>query len=247
MPYNLPDLDMRFLLDPHVAAAIARAERRREMLERLSDLGMQLAQDIAGRAAQAPRPSAEDGHPEPRHEPGRAFAAVSRAVRFTLALEAKIDREIHALMRGDAASAAESPEQAAWTPPPPPNASERRRGLISACVWDAIDEEMTDPQVADDLCFAVQERLVEGETYDELLFRPFRASVEAICRDLGLHPDWSRWDDEVGFPPETRRTDHDFTSIWVRWPSGAKLRRDYNAQTRERDPERPPPRPNRRE
>ena len=40
---------------PHIAAAIARAERRREKLERLSNLGMDLAQDLAERAARAPR------------------------------------------------------------------------------------------------------------------------------------------------------------------------------------------------
>ena len=57
-----------------------------------------------------------------------------------------------------------------------------RRGPVSARVRDAIDEGFTDPQAADDLCLVVQERLVECETYDELLFRPFGESVEAICK-----------------------------------------------------------------
>jgi hypothetical protein len=246
MPYDAPDLATP--LPPHIAAAIARAERRREMLERLSNLGLQLAEDLAERATQAPRPLAGgDPPPEPRHEPGRAFAAVSRAVRFTLALEAKIDREILALLRGDASPASDADEKPAWTPPPAPDAFARRRGLVSACVWDAIEEGMTDPQAADDLCSVVEERLVEGETYDELLFRPFRESVEAICKDLGLSPDWSRWDDEVGFPPATRRTDNDFTSVWARWPAGAKLRRHHGVVARQVDLARQPPHPNRRE
>jgi hypothetical protein len=202
------------------------------MLERLSNLGMQLAQDIAERAVQAP---GADPTPEPRHDPGRAFAAVSRAVRFSLALEAKIDQQILALLHGDAVAApAAEPcdDPLAWAPPQP-NAFEQRRSRISACLWDAIDEGMTDPAAADDLCFVVQERLMEGEVYDEHLFRPLRESVAAICQDLGLKPDWSRWDDEVGFPLETRRTDHDFTSIWAKWPSGAKLRREYDLADRQ--------------
>jgi len=223
MPLTLPD----GALEPSVAAAVARAERRREMLERLSDLGIQLAQDIAERAGQAPRGTADA--PEPRHDPGRAFAAVSRAVRLTLALEAKIDEQVLALLRGDASGAAASPPEPSgsltWPPLPPADAFARRRGRISACLWDAIDEGLSDRDAADDLCAAVHERLVEGETYDELLFRPFRESVEAICRDLGLKPDWSRWDDDVGFPPETRRTDHKWSDLWNRWPSGAQLHR----------------------
>ena len=230
---------------PHIAAAIARAERRREVLERLSKLGMNLAQDIAERAAQAPRapdPDPEPGKtaaeppPEPRHEPGRAFAAVSRAVRLTMALEAKIDEEILALMRGETPgaapkSSAAAAEEPAWTPKPPPNAWERRRRKVAACVWDAVEEGMTDAQAADDLCAVVQERLMESEVYDEFLFRPFRESVAAICQDLGLKPDWRRWDDELGFPAETRRTDHDFTGDWATWPSGAKARRMWYAAT----------------
>jgi hypothetical protein len=232
---------------PHIAAAIARAERRREKLERLSNLGMDLAQNLAERAAQAPRApdpaqtSAQataktpaEPPPEPRHEPGRAFAAVSRAVRLTLALEAKIDEEILALLRGEAPGAAPKSHSAAaeepvWTPKPPPNAFERRRGKVAACVWDAVEEGMTDAEAADDLCAVVNERLMESEVYDDFLFRPFRDSVAAICQDLGLKPDWRRWDDEVGFPPETRRTDHNFTSDWATWPSGAKARRMWYA------------------
>jgi hypothetical protein len=89
---------------------------------------------------------------------------------------------------------------------------------------------------------------MEGEVYDEHLFRPLRESVAAICKDLGLKPDWSRWDDELGFPPETRRTDHDFTSIWAKWPSGAKGRREYALADRQIAAARSdPPRPSRRE
>jgi hypothetical protein len=68
--------------DPIFAAnAIARAERRRAMLERLAVLGMALAEEIVQRTVDSSH------HPERVQEPGRDFAQVSRAARPTLVLE----------------------------------------------------------------------------------------------------------------------------------------------------------------
>ncbi|MDB5481038.1 MAG: hypothetical protein JWO83_2091 [Caulobacteraceae bacterium] len=55
--------------------------------------------------------------------------------------------------------------------------------------------------------------MTEGERYDAFLFRPLRESVEAICADLGLTPDCSRWTDD-GFPPETRTSRREWHSMW---------------------------------
>ncbi len=82
--------------------AIARGERRRAKLERLSDIGMELAEEIRERNVKTPY------HPEPKHDPARAFAAVSRAVRLTIVLEAKVDAEIVALRNGEAMSSPNS-------------------------------------------------------------------------------------------------------------------------------------------
>ena len=48
----------------------------------------------------------------------------------------------------------------------------------------------------------LRENLVERENYDSLLYRHWREAVVAICADLGLDPDWSRWTDEGGFNRE---------------------------------------------
>ncbi len=79
----------------NLTAMIARAERRRAMLEELADVSMALSKEIAVRMIDGPY------YPEPRHEPGRAFAVVSRAVRLTVALEAKVDRQIFAMCNGE--------------------------------------------------------------------------------------------------------------------------------------------------
>ena len=88
------------LPDPaaHLAAMVARAERRRGRLEELAEVGMALAKEMAVRLIDGPY------HPEPSHDPGKSFAAVSRAVRLTLALEAKVDAQIFSLCNGEVPS-----------------------------------------------------------------------------------------------------------------------------------------------
>ncbi len=83
--------------DPHAAAAIARAERRRGMLERLAEVGMHLAEQVGAHAAAAMSAVNEDHG----GDPARAFATAARAVRLTLAMEARVDRQILALRKGE--------------------------------------------------------------------------------------------------------------------------------------------------
>jgi hypothetical protein len=80
---------------PDVAVAITRAELRLRMLEELAVMGMALSKEICVRFIDGPY------HPEPRHDPGKAFAAVSRSVRLTLAMEVKVEDRIVALRKGE--------------------------------------------------------------------------------------------------------------------------------------------------
>ena len=101
----------------HLAMMIARAERRRAMLEAMAEVGAVFAKEISVRMIDGPY------HPEPRHDPGRAFAAVSRSVRLTLALETRIDERLLGLHNGDVLPA----EPEAWgTAPVPRGARETR-------------------------------------------------------------------------------------------------------------------------
>jgi hypothetical protein len=87
------------------------------------------------------------------------------------------------------------------------------RNKIRDIVWDAINHEITDILPAQEILDDLHERFVESDRYDAFLYRPLRESVEAICKDLGLSPDWSRWTDD-GFPPDTRASRYDWKSCW---------------------------------
>ncbi len=180
--------------DPRLAVALARAERRREMLERLADMGMALAAEINARFIEGPHRA------EPRPEPSRAFAAVSRAVRLTLILEAKIEKQILAWRKGDLASLELEPEPflKPWIDSP-----ESRRERVREAVSAVIDREAGDPDEAGRMRERAHRTLNDTDlTRDYRLQGDFRACVETICSDLDLEPDWTLWDDEAGFAAE---------------------------------------------
>jgi hypothetical protein len=215
--------------DP-AAAAIAQAERRLAMLRRLAELGMKLAEGLAGRAV----PGAD--HPEPKHDPADSFARVSRAVRLTLALEAKFEQDLAALRAGGA-PAAPTVDPEAWVFPDDPGGLKKRdhpsahRNRIRDNVWDVINHEtsITDLLPSHEVLDDLHERLTEGERYDGVLYRPLRESVAAICKDLGLTPDWSRWTED-GFPPDTRNPRPDWPSMWRPNPERVEARRLAKAE-----------------
>ena len=235
----LPHADAKPEVPPESAApaAIASAERRLAMLGRLAELGMQLAETLAARAVAEPK------DPEPRHDPARSFAQVSRAVRLTLALEARIEQDLAALRDGPDAA----PSEPKWPQPPfdDPHGLKKRdhpsahRNRIRDNVWDVVDHEVTDIYQAQELLGDLHERLTEGERYDSFLYRPLREGVEAICKDLGLTPDWSRWTDD-GFPPETRTSRMDWASCWRPNPERIEARRLARAEALADPPPRTP-------
>ena len=163
---------------PDLAVAdIAHVERRRAMLERLAVLGMVLAEETTQRAVDSPY------HPEVVHEPCRAFAQVSRAVRLTLVLEAKMEAAAVALRNGNApAAGAKTVAPAPWAP----LSEGDRRDLTSP------RRNVRDHDAGETLVEQTRERLSESEG-DTRLAGGFRATVQTICSDLGLDPDWSRW------------------------------------------------------
>ena len=141
---------------------IARAERRRASVEALANVGMALSKEIAVRLIDGPY------HPEPRHDPGRSYAAASRSVRLTLTLEAKVDVQILALCSGDDV----------------PNDAPLRRGP-GASVEPAAGDEIGEPTSHPD---ADRENLVDRETPD---VRPLPASPE-VGRSDSRRPAASR-------------------------------------------------------
>ena len=66
------------------------------------------------------------------------------------------------------------------------------------------DAEIEDGEAYEDLFEALDERLTEDDAYVDYDEMPLRETVERLCKDLGLDPDWSRWKGEgweAGYAP----------------------------------------------
>ena len=149
-------------------AAIASAEESLAMLRRLASLGMCLAEDICERAIGSPY------HPEIKHEPGRSFATVSRAVRLTLVLKAKVEASLIALRNGETVLAAPMPRHG------PDCASNPAMAAPDEIAGGSPDDD------ALETLDRARESLREYERFDEIPSRPFDDCVAAIRADLGL-------------------------------------------------------------
>jgi hypothetical protein len=163
--------------------SIARAERRLRLLEELAEIGMELARAL--------RPCAQTGEAAPDEAPGKdpaeAFAPLSRAIRLTLALEAKTDAALRDLKAGIVRERAEARERIAKT------ARENCVNRVRDLVLSVADVECDDFDAHDNLFEALNERLEQDEAYEKCHERPLRETVERLCKDLKLTPDWSRW------------------------------------------------------
>jgi hypothetical protein len=174
----MPDADA-IAADPHAAAAIARAERRLEILAELTEIGMDLARDVSREAA-----------------PADAFARLSRAIRLTLSLEARTDAEL-ALLRAGVMVEIETRREAVArnARAAAERASADHREAIERAVREAVEVEIDDPQ---NRCFRIrtmEDRLQYEEAYADLDAMTLTEAVQRLCADLGLNPDWSRWSD----------------------------------------------------
>jgi hypothetical protein len=183
--------------DPHAAAAIARAERRLAILAELTEIGMALARDLGPQVADPPAPEKA----APRRDPADAFARLSRAIRLTLALEARTEAELAALRAGVAIAMQARREAAAKA------RSAAHRGAIELAVQEAIETEIADPDEGRAACEALTERLREDPAYEDLDSMTFTEAVRRLCADLDLSPDWSRWTEQdwLDGPHELRR------------------------------------------
>lgn len=151
------------------------AERRLAMLERLAELGMVMAERLAATT-------------EPTGDEALKFLRVAKAVRQTLALHAQMEAEFQAeaIRIVEREARARNAEVA------------RRKGRIITAVERLIEAETSGD---DDRCDALTETFdewrVDREDEDFGLDKTFGEAVAAICKMLGLAPDWRRYADEA--------------------------------------------------
>ncbi|MDB5464527.1 MAG: hypothetical protein JWP23_2916 [Phenylobacterium sp.] len=158
--------------------AEARAERHLRMLQELAEIGMDLARSVQ---RQAHGQAATD---HGAADLGLVFSRIARAVRQTVALEAKLaeDRQKTQAERAPLTVADR------WR-------SARRKRQVKEIVAEAIGSEVGEFDVErlfDDL----DERLADGDEEADFAERPIGELVARICRDLGVTPDWSLWHDD---------------------------------------------------
>ena len=240
----MSSIDPALTADPEIDAAVARAERRRGKLERLSDIGMDLAEQVGAHAAAAMAAVNETKG----GDPCRSFAAVSRAVRMMLALETRIDQQILALRNLQARSPGRSitvrppaaPLKPAVTPvsaiPLGPDAVR-----VRDAVWSAIDAERDAFDGAMEALDELHERLTDREPQDGVSARSFRDKVKAICADLGLAPDWNGWSDETGFAVDPDKPRVKWHMLWAYDARRAEQRRRREAERMASAGAGPPP------
>ncbi len=191
--------------DADTDGAAERRERHLGMLAELAEIGMDLARDVRRRALEAAETVSGDADTapqdgiavqgsavNPRADWGLVFARIARAVRQTVALEARLaaDAENTRAQRGAAAEgrlvAAERVR------------SKQQKDRVRRLVEGMIVSE-AEGHRAENLRLDLDERLEDPDIEAELGWRPIGVIVAAICEDLGIKADLRQFTDaELG-------------------------------------------------
>jgi hypothetical protein len=177
--------------DAPICAAQARTERQLAMLQELAEIGMQIARAVREEALARAEPADADAPSRfGTGDLGLIYSRVARAVRQTLALEARVadDSETAKVQREQRRVAA-----IRWA------AHERRqqvRGYVTQAIEAEAAERNTPESEVERLLDDLDERLEDGDSGDALADAPIGELVAGICADLGVTPDWSLWDDQ---------------------------------------------------
>ena len=162
------------------SAALSEAAEDAEMLRELARIGMKLARLVEANAEAkvAQDPACDLGRTD------QMFARISRSIRQTLALKAKL-----AEMRGKraAASLTEAREQEA-------DAARRRRrqAKLRRAVAETI-EAAAGAADRENLLSDLYERLLEPDVETDLAAGSIGEMVAGVCDDLGIKPDRAVW------------------------------------------------------
>ncbi|MBS0360207.1 MAG: hypothetical protein JSR98_02405 [Proteobacteria bacterium] len=176
-----------------MSGAAAKRERAEQILGELSELGLMLARDLATAARAAEQPEEKVALIE-------AFQKTSRAVRLTLALDFKLqrdaERDARAAAKAAAAEAADAQSresrimqaaQAAMVeitqPSPQENQKRRVRAVLNRLIWNEAegDEEEYDVLLED-----LDARLYEAEDAPGFAGLPIEVLARKLAADMRL-------------------------------------------------------------
>jgi hypothetical protein len=177
-------------------ADAARHERHMAVLEELTGIGMNIARSIECQAMEA---ATSPGNPLPGgpRDFAALFACIARAVRLDIALETKLAEEHrHRLERTESQRAADLAAAAEREAALETRRRTRQKAKVERIVKQGIESQTKDLQERYDLGSGLSERLREYERYDDFSRRPIGEIVARIFWDLGVRPDWRRWERE---------------------------------------------------
>ena len=154
-----------------------RTERHLRMLQELGELGMRLARAVTEQAVETAA--------EPDRDPGLVFSRIARAVRQTIALEAKLADDRRKAQAETAERRATEIRRRAV----------ERKTKVRLLVERVLDAE-ADGSDAENLFYDLGERL-ETDYHDaDFADLPIGELVARICRDLGVTANPSLWEDD---------------------------------------------------
>ena len=187
VPQDLPAADD----DP----AVLRAEDRLRALEEMREICLEVARVIKQEIVAANEPKAEDKRKV--RDLADGLGAISRAFRLTVALETKTDEYLRDLKAGVVRERAEEKVRAGERARVRAvEDQEARVERVRDLVLCHAETEVPDLDAFENVFEALDRELELDEVGFGYADRPLREWVERLCRDVGLHPDWSRWTDE---------------------------------------------------
>lgn len=216
------------------AARAARAEQRAAMLQEVARVGLKLIRVLD---AELDLPA----EPDLRQAQAMRYDRVTRAVRRTLALQARLD----ALQGGEAAKAAERRTLAGRWRAEALAARAVRTAQVGGIVGDIIEAEAPDWRISE-LDAALTEKLDAFDDDDDpadpdLTALPLSARVAQLCKALGLQPDWSLWEDTDWATAEARAQTPGSPFAPLGAPDGPwSLKRDWRTPEPDPDSSSPP-------
>lgn len=145
------------------------AARHRANLTELAELGMALARDVQGRAMAATDKKA-------KADLTLAFHRVSRSVRQTMALEARLERDLRLALREAAGEAARATLERV----------QNKRALVRTAVERLVWTEVEDDEAAENLVDEVGAFAFALSQEEGFLDLPVEACIARLRADLGL-------------------------------------------------------------
>jgi hypothetical protein len=171
-----------------------------ELCLRLARLSGEKAE--AALAAPDPAPAATAARVP---DPVLAFARLTRAVRMTVGLHARLRTQAQLRRERRAADAAERAAETAEALEDRRRTGRLRRAMTRFIVSTALEAEERDPRETDRLVEALDARLAAfGADDADLAALPVKDAARALAEDLGIDPGPDWWRDGWGIEPAPR-------------------------------------------